>query len=536
MQRFTQLYLALDQSTRTTEKIEVLKAYFRDAPPRDSVWALYLLTGRKIGRTVSSTQVREWAVEATGLPRWLVDECNLVAGDFSETLALLLPAPREGAAAESLHGVIEELQSLSLAAPDKQRDIMRGLWGRLNSDERFVLHKLISGNFRVGVSEILVIRALAETVGIEPAAMAHRLAGRWRPTEAAMLGFLSAEVAATRDPSLPYPFMLAHALSDPLESLGTPGDWLLECKWDGIRAQIIRREGKAFLWSRGDQPVADAFPELVHSATSLPDGAVLDGEIVGWNAAQSRPLPFSQLQTRINRKRVEMSFWPDVDVRFLAFDVLEFQGRDIRSEPLRARRDILAKLIGDADNPLRASTPLLAGTWEELRSWLREARESGLEGVMLKRMDSVYVPGRPTGPWWKLKVQPFSVDAVLIAAQPGHGRRAGLLTDYTFGVWEGDKLVPIAKAYSGLTDAELIEMDRYIRQNSRERFGPVYAVPPERVFELGFEQIQRSTRHKSGIAVRFPRILRMRSDKKPADADTLETLRRLLNVREKLGE
>jgi DNA ligase-1 len=534
MKRFTQLYLELDQSTRTSEKVEALKSYFREAPPRDSAWALYLLTGRKLGRTVSSTQLRDWAIEATGYPGWLVAECNLLAGDFSETLSLLLPSPAEGAASRTLHELIEsDLHALPHAPPARQAELMRAIWARLNADERFVLHKLIGGNFRVGVSELLAVRALAEVAGVTPAAMAHRLVGKWQPTEAAMRSFLRQDDGA-RDPALPYPFMLAHALGEPLETLGNPAGWLMECKWDGIRAQIIRRQNQTHLWSRGDQPVADAFPELIHAAASLPDGTVLDGEIVAWNAADSRPLPFAQLQTRINRKRVELTFWPEVEVRCLAFDLLEFEGRDIRAEPLHARRAALTRLLDNA-GVVQLSRPLESSTWEQLRHWLASARESGLEGVMLKRLDSVYVPGRPTGPWWKLKVQPFSVDAVLIAAQPGHGRRAGLLTDYTFGVWDEGKLVPIAKAYSGLTDAELVEMDRYIRQNARERFGPVYAVPPERVFELGFEQIQRSTRHKSGIAVRFPRILRMRPDKKPEDADTLAGLMELLKQREKLG-
>jgi len=326
--------------------------------------------------------------------------------------------------------------------------------------------------------------------------------------------------------------MLANPLQQSAEALGDIKNWLLEWKWDGIRAQMIRRAGQVAIWSRGDELIGGAFPELVDAARQLPDGTVLDGEIVAWNDSAQRPLPFAQLQRRLNRKNVEPSFWPDVPIAFIAFDLLEMSGRDARHDSLASRRAMLDSLVtgNGSGNLVRASLALTCSTWNELEAALRESLDRGVEGAMIKRLDSTYQAGRPTGPWWKLKIQPFTVDVVLIAAQSGHGRRAGLLTDYTFGVWDDAhrELLPVAKAYSGLSDEEILEVDRWSRRHTISRYGPVHAVEPVRVFELGFEAIQRSDRHKSGIAVRFPRILRIRDDKKADDADTIQMLRDLL--------
>jgi DNA ligase-1 len=334
------------------------------------------------------------------------------------------------------------------------------------------------------------------------------------------------------DETLPFPFMLAHALAEPPATLGAPDDWQIEWKWDGIRAQLLRRGGKVAIWSRGDELISGAFPELVQAGHGLPHGTVIDGEIVAWDELTLRPRPFASLQRRLNRKNVEMTFWPDVPVNLIAFDLLELGGRDLRSEPLKTRRAMLEELLANVApaSLITLSTPVGVSSWEELNERMAESRGRGVEGVMLKRVDSAYLVGRVTGPWWKLKVNPYTMDAVLIAAQPGTGRRAGLFTDYTFGVWNDahTELVPVAKAYSGLTDAEIAEMDRFVRSHTTGRFGPVHMVEPTRVVELGFEAIQRSDRHKSGVAVRFPRILRLRDDKAPAEADTLAMLNALL--------
>ncbi|MDB5329101.1 MAG: ligase, ATP-dependent, partial [Phycisphaerales bacterium] len=394
----------------------------------------------------------------------------------------------------------------------------------------FLFHILLAGEFRVGVSRQLLIRAIAQVAGVEPALIAHRLAGNWTPDDQTMARLLGGAEGGTTDPGMPYPFMLAHPLHEPLESIGPIADWLVEWKWDGIRAQIIRRAGRTTLWSRGDEVVTATFPEITQAATSLPDGTVLDGEIVAWDDAAARPQPFTKLQRRLNRKSFEMTFWPENPVTFVAFDALEIEGADVRGRPLRERRELLARVV-KAVHPttaLRLSEPAVHEVWDAVSAVMKDSRRLGGEGVMLKRWDSPYTPGRTTGLWWKLKVEPYTTDVVMIAAEPGHGKRAGLLTDYTFGVWDGPALVPITKAYSGLTDQEIAEVDRFARKHTLARHGPVHAVAPLLVFEIGFEAIQASGRHKSGIALRFPRILRVRKDKKPEEADRLQAMRELL--------
>jgi DNA ligase-1 len=531
MIRFAELYAELDATTRTAEKVEALKSYFRTAPPHDAAWAAFLLLGRKFGRTVSGRLLREWAAEVTGFEPWLVEECNHVVGDFSETLSLLLPPPAL-ANPPALHEVIEaDLRPLAGMPAAAQKRVIVGLWDRLQSRERYVLHKLLGGEFRVGISRLLVIRALAEVAGVERAVMTHRLMGNFEPSAETFARIMSSDSSAEAiDPLLPYPFMLANALARPSAELGEPGDWLLEWKWDGIRAQLIRRDGRASLWSRGEEMIAGTFPDLMQEAAGLPAGTVLDGEILAWNEQTHSPLPFGALQKRLNRKNVELTFWPDVPLVFMVFDVLEMNGVDVRARPLSARREMLGALALKAGGMLRVSSTVSIAGWADLPGLIEQSRGKRVEGLMLKRWDSAYQPGRPVGPWWKLKVKPFTIDAILVAAQPGRGRRAGLLTDYTFAVPDdAGKLVTICKAYSGLTDEELVEVDRWARRFSVERFGPVYSVPPERVYEIGFEAIAASDRHQSGIALRFPRILRRRMDKTVAQADTVASIRKMLS-------
>ena len=525
MQRFTQLFIELDSTTRTAEKVRALERYFETAEPADAAWGLYFLTGRKIKRAVNTRLLREWIMAATGLPGWLVEESYDAVGDLAEALALLLPSEGQSVAIP-LHTIVaERILPLRDLPPEEQQRLVTETWQLLDSRGRLVWHKLIMGEFRIGVAATLVARALAKVAGIPPAEMSHRLMGHWEPTAAdyeALLGGGSGLESVAR----PYPFFLAHPLESSPESLGELRDWQAEWKWDGIRAQLIRRKGQVLVWSRGEELVTDRFPEIRGVGESLPDGTVLDGEILAWKG--NLPLPFAVLQRRIGRKTVGAKLLAESPVALMAYDIMEFQGQDIRETPLFQRRQILEQLVAETNHPaLRISPTVSAGSWSELESIQSEARERVVEGLMLKRGDSAYGGGRPKGGWWKWKIAPLSVDAVLIYAQRGSGRRASLYTDYTFGVWHEGQLVPVAKAYSGLTDEEIAEVDAFVRRNTLERFGPVRVVRPELVFELHFEGIQASSRHKSGLAVRFPRMARWRKDKPAAEADTLALMQTL---------
>lgn len=527
MDRFTQLYTELDESNRTNDKVAALERYFTAAPAEDAAWALYFLTGRRFKRTLSSTQLRIWAAEEAKLPLWLVEECYDAVGDLAETLALLLPETGNGIALPLHQVVAERIAPLSTLGEEKQRKLVRRTWREMNRQECFVWHKLITGGFRVGVGRTLVVRALANVAGVDPAVMAHRLMGDWTPTAADYKALLDRGVNQV-DHSRPYPFFLAYPLEDPLESLGSCDQWQIEWKWDGVRAQVIRRRGDVLIWTRGEELVTDSYPELQRLGQWLPDGVVLDGEILAWR--EGAPLPFHVLQQRLGRKRIDARTLREAPVILMAYDLLEEDGVDLRPLPLSERRQRLQRLAASlpADAPFALSPTLEAQDWEAVAAMRVAARERGAEGLMLKRRSSSYGVGRIKGDWWKWKIEPYTVDAVLIYAQRGHGRRASLYTDYTFAVWDGDELTPVAKAYSGLTDEEIRQVDAFVRRNTVERFGPVRAVRPELVFEIAFEDIQPSNRHKSGVALRFPRMARWRRDKRPQDADTLEMLQALL--------
>jgi DNA ligase-1 len=409
-----------------------------------------------------------------------------------------------------------------------QHDSLIWAWREMDDAQRFVWNKLITGEFRVGVSQLLVTRALAAVSGVDASVISHRLMGDWQPS-ADFVQQIFAKDIGDADISRPYPFCLAHPLEGGLEDLGSIAEWQVEWKWDGIRSQLIRRQGRTFLWSRGEELITDRFPEIEAVGALLGEGTVMDGEVLSWK--DGVPQPFAQLQRRIGRKVLGSKILGDVPAVLLAFDLLELDAADVREQPIEWRRARLAEIVERAASSALILSPRIeADSWEQLAAVREEARSRGVEGFMLKRHGSPYRVGRRRGDWWKWKIDPYSVDAVLIYAQRGSGRRASLYTDYTFGIWDGDKLVPFAKAYSGLTDEEIRQVDAFVRHNTVERFGPVRVVKPELVFELAFEGIQRSTRHKSGIAVRFPRMARWRTDKKPEDADTLETIRSLLRA------
>ena len=534
MRLFSRLYSAIDSTTSTNAKVAAMSEYFALAAPADAAWAVYFLSGGRPKRLIPVRRIAAWAMQESNVPEWLFDECYHAVGDLAETIALLLPlGDASDATRESLplHQWVEQrLLPLATMTEDEQRNAVLDAWRELAGTERYIWNKLITGSFRVGVSEQLVARALARASGVEEGVIAHRLSGHWTPTADSFTSLVATE-SGDADLSKPFPFYLAYALEGELESLGEPHEWQAEWKWDGIRAQVIRREGRTYVWSRGGELVTDRFPELVEAAESLPDGTVLDGEIMPWKAGAA--MPFAQLQRRIGRKKLGPKILADVPVVLIAYDLLELGGRDLREEPMSVRRDKLASTLAGAASLLSSfvlSPSIALATWEDARAAHAASREQRAEGLMLKRLDSPYGVGRRKGSWWKWKVQPFSVDAVMIYAQPGHGRRALLHTDYTFAVRDGDTLVPFAKAYSGLTDAEIRTLDAWIRRHTVEKFGPVRQVEPLQVFELAFEGIQHSPRHKSGVAVRFPRIARWRTDKPASEADTIETLRAILEA------
>ncbi|WP_295654871.1 ATP-dependent DNA ligase [uncultured Mucilaginibacter sp.] len=536
MRAFAQLFLSLDETNKTNEKVRILKEYFLSVPDTDKMHMLALFTGRKPKRPINASLVRTWAIEMAYIPAWLFEESYHVVGDLGETIALLLPK-NNVSNSKTLTEWIAEINAIGNKTEEERKDWLTASWDMMDAQEKFVFNKILTGGFRVGVSQNLVIKALADISNLEAATLTHRLMGKWQP-ETYSFEQLIAEQGALDDISRPYPFFLAYPIQEtsekqksPVElqaSLGDAAEWQAEWKWDGIRAQMIKRQGQIFIWSRGEELATEKFPELHPFLNALPDGTVLDGEILTFKSGQ--PLPFSILQTRIGRKNLSKKILEESPVAVIAYDCLEFEGEDIRSKTQIARRAILEQLQLTTPFPevFRLSPIINFTSWDELSEMRTQSRRMIAEGIMLKRKSAPYQVGRRRGDWWKWKIDPLSVDAVMIYAQKGHGRRADLYTDYTFAVWDGDKLVPFAKAYSGLTDEEIRRVDNFVKRNTLEKFGPVRTVKPELVFEIGFEGINRSTRHKSGIALRFPRILRWRLDKPKEEADTIETLRGML--------
>jgi DNA ligase-1 len=554
MKRFTDLYWRLDATTSTNEKVEALRDYFAAAPPEDAACAIDVLSGGRQLRAISTSLLREWAADAAGIPLWLVEECYAHVGDLAETLALVLPSPAPDAAGEGVGmGLAECMQTtiVQLRGTDeaRKRATVESVWRRLEPRERIVWHKLLTGGCRVGVSRTLVARALAEVAGVDPAVMAHRLMGETR-ADADSYRSLMTSAPTAADARRPYPFFLASACECEPGELGSVGDWLAEWKWDGMRAQLVRRGADATLWSRGEELVNESFPEIIAAAETLPAGTVLDGELLA--VRNNTILGFAAVSKRSGRRRVPRKVLDEVPCVFVTYDLLEHEGIDIRGLPLAERRrrleaivplpftagagpatiDAAAATTAAASSPPRLlHSPCVVGdSWETLAAARSESRQRGVEGLMLKRRTSPYGVGRIRGDWWKWKIEPLEIDAVLLYAQAGHGRRAGLHSDYTLGVWHEGRLVPVAKAYSGLADAEIVELDRIVRATTVERHGPVRVVQPTQVFQLAFEGISRSTRHKAGVAVRFPRIVRWRRDKAPPEAGTLADLVRLIDA------
>jgi DNA ligase-1 len=538
MREFAQLYAELDETTATNRKLDALQNYFEHTAPENAAWAVYFLAGGKPRQAVPTKLLREAAIEYAGLDEWLFEESHAAVGDMAETIAHILPAPKRHSDVGLAMWMEERIGPLRGADPGFIREKLFAYWDELTWRERFLFVKLIGGGFRVGVSKLLVTRALAAIAAVDAKLIAQRLMGwtdgRVKPTGA---GFLQLIAAQSDDEhklrgGQPYPFFLAHQLAGDPADLGTLSDWQVEWKYDGIRAQLVRRGGQNYLWSRGEDLITERFPEL--ASLSLPEGTVVDGEVLIWTTGDA-PAPFADLQKRIGRKTLTSKLLAELPAVLLAYDLLELDGVDLRGLPQHERRALLETLVTGVARPqLRISPLVTADTWDDLAALRDESRARGVEGMMLKARNAQYGVGRTkdVGTWWKWKIDPYAVDAVLIYARPGSGRRASLYTDYTFAVWDGEgeqrRLVPFAKAYSGLTDVEIRQVDATIRKTTVEKFGPVRSVKPTMVFELGFEGIALSPRHKAGIAVRFPRILRRREDKPVEEADTLDTLKGLL--------
>ncbi|MEJ6395228.1 ATP-dependent DNA ligase [Gymnodinialimonas sp. 2305UL16-5] len=528
MKDFADLFTALDQTTKTSVKTAALAAYFTTASEQDKIWTIALLSGRRPRRAITTTKLREWAAEHAGIPLWLFEACYPVVGDLSETIALVLPEPKTRIE-RTLSEWIAALRGLDNAEEADRKAAILTAWDGLPPIERFVFNKLLTGGWRMGVSQKLMTRALAKATGIDEAELTHRLMGDWSPDTVSWDSLIEAP-DPTADLSRPYPFYLAYQLDQLPEDLGDVADWLAERKWDGIRGQLILRGGARYLWSRGEDLMTDRFPELAMLTDFLPQGTVIDGEVLAYDKAAETPMSFAKLQPRIGRKTVPKKLLAEAPCILMGYDLLEWNGADLRQTPLADRRAILAEAIDATppEAPIRLSPRVEADTWEGLAEARAISREIGAEGLMLKRLSAPYLSGRKKGDWWKWKVDPLTIDAVMIYAQAGSGRRATLYTDFTFAVWNGNELVPFTKAYSGLTDAEFREITAWVRKNTTDRFGPVRAVTPHHVFEIAFEGIQASPRHKSGVALRFPRMARWRKDKPLTEANSLDDLKDML--------
>lgn len=537
MKDFVQLFTQLDQTTKTLKKVAALVDYFNKANDKDKLWTIAILSHRRPKRSVRTSLLRAWAASAANVPPWLFEESYHIVGDLAETMALMHPnleSKHDKSLSEWIEFIID-LKNLEDEHPTESEDVLatkkekvRWAWNQLDETERFIFNKLMTGSWRVGVSQKLMTRALARHSGIDENTLSHRLMGNWRAETSSYHQLIIATDPADKI-SQPYPFYLAYGLEIKIEELGKPNEWLAERKWDGIRGQLIIRENQLFLWSRGEELVTDKFPEFEILTEVLPNGTVIDGEIIAYQ--DNQPLGFNVLQSRIGRKNVSKSILDKAPVIMIAYDLLELNGKDIRESSLQYRRQELVRLVDNAaSEKLLISELVKFKEWKDLLKERADSRKYHAEGLMLKNKSGTYKVGRKKGDWWKWKIDPLTIDAVLLYAMRGHGRRANLYTDYTFAVWKGKELVPFAKAYSGLTDKEINEVDAFVKRNTIDRFGPVRSVKPDLVFEIAFEGIARSSRHKSGVALRFPRMFRWRKDKPAHEANTLEDLEKLLNL------
>ncbi|MGB0914279.1 MAG: cisplatin damage response ATP-dependent DNA ligase, partial [Phaeobacter italicus] len=469
----------------------------------------------------------EWAAEQADLPLWLLQESQAVVGDMAETIALVLPRPTCQSDI-SLSDLISLIADLATLREDQKRDRVQSVWDKLGVDERCLFNKLITGGFRVSVTQKQMARALARVSGLNETALIHRLAKGWKPDQISFAEFIAADSEGD-DASHPYPIFPTRPLEGLPPKLGLARNWVSEWKWDGIRGQLIVRNRRHYIWSRSQELVTERFPELGRSADFLPDGTVIDGEIIAWQAGL--PLPLNAVEKRIGRKTVPKALLRDAPCILMAFDLLEQDGIDLRPLPLKDRQARLQRLMRDVpcEAGLRLSEQIEFDDWNELTSIRAIARDRRTRGVMLKHRESPYPATPEQGNWRAWEVDPLTMDAVMIYAQSGQGRALTPVTELTLAVWSGNELVPIAKVRPELSTAELGELTAWIQKNTTQRFGPVRQVTPQQVFGLAFDTVCESPRHKSGISLRNPRLTRWHRDSPVQQATTLDDLRVLLS-------
>ena len=525
MERFSKLISQIEMTNKTNAKIQALVDYFNTAPPKDKLWVIAIFSGKRPKRPVKSSDLKQWCFQVSNIPEWLFKESYSAVGDLGETISLILPPPTHKIE-QNLAEWMAQIIALRKKSDEEKKQYVLWAWDGLERQERFIFNKLIGGSFRIGVSKKTLVNALSKLTGIDAGQLMHSIIGKWTVDSISYEDLLAGE-HINYDLSKPYPFCLAYSLDKEPQALGDIKNWQAEYKWDGIRGQVIKRDGQVFIWSRGEELVTQQFPELKEIFEQIPGEFVLDGEILPLK--EGNVLKFNDLQKRLNRKNVTPKLLKEVPVGFYAYDVMEYNQQDIRIEPLHKRRSILEDLLQNhIQNQLKISPIIAFDHWKDLVSLRENSRSINSEGIMLKEKNALYHVGRKKGDWFKWKVDPLSIDAVMIYAQRGSGKRSGHYTDYTFAVRDGENLVTIAKAYSGLTNVEIKEISRFVRNNAIEKFGPVRTVKPELVFEISFEGIALSNRHKSGVALRFPRISRWRKDKTVKDIDTLEQVKSLI--------
>jgi DNA ligase 1 len=537
LKRFAELIMKLAITNKTTAKLDAIIAYFFEAPSDDKIWVIALFTGRRPKRSINSALLRTASLQVANIAPWLFEECYHTVGDLAETISLLIPENNidsSDVVQYSLAHYMNLLKNIGKQDDNEKLKFVTEAWAQMNRSEIFVFNKLMTGGFRIGISQRLMVNAIAKTTAVSPSIIAHRIMGDWNPTLVSFDALMSTEHSAADD-SKPYPFYLAYAIENSVHELGNEEEWQAEWKWDGIRGQIIKRNNEFFVWSRGEELLTDKFPEYKILKDLMPNGTAVDGEIISLATQPDHgsfaPLPFATLQTRIGRKNITTKQLKEAPVGFIAYDLLEENGIDLRNVSMKERRLKLEIMVAQINVPFLHISPIISfEKWDNLIALRKQSRDKGSEGIMLKRKDSTYKDGRKRGDWWKWKIDPLTIDAVMIYAQKGSGRRSNLYTDYTFAVKNGEELVTFAKAYSGLTDKEIAQIDNFVKRNSIEKFGPVRTVKPELVFEIAFEGIAESKRHKSGVALRFPRMSRWRKDKKVEDINTLDDLKMMLKV------